>query len=379
MQIKVPFSKACLTGDELKYIAEVLNSGEVSGNGPLSKRVEYLLEQQLGADSVLLTTSCTHALEMAAILLDLRPGDEVIVPSFTFVSTALAFVMHGATPVYADIRNDTQNIDETKLESLITENTRAIVPVHYAGVACEMDMIMQIAQKHNLVVIEDNAHGLYGKYKERYLGTIGHMATQSFHGTKNFICGEGGALIINDEKYKERAEIVREKGTNRSRFLNGQVDKYSWVDKGSSYVISDVLAGFLYGQLLHADEIQGKRKITWEHYYDRLEKWAKDNKVRLPVVPGHCAQAYHMFYLVMPSIDSRAYLIKKLKDANISAVFHYQPLHNSEEGRIVGRTTHKCPVTQDTSDCLVRLPFFNDLDAEMQNYVINEISTVTFS
>ena len=307
---------------------------------------------------------------MAAILLDLQPGDEVIVPSYTFVTTALAFYMHGARPVFADIRPDTLNIDETKLEGLITDRTRAIVPVHYAGVGCEMDAIIDLAKKYDLVVIEDNAHGLFGKYKGKMLGTIGHMATQSFHETKNITCGEGGALVINDPAYIERAEIIREKGTNRSKFFRGEIDKYSWCDRGSSYVMSDILAAFLYGQLLHSKEIQQSRKRVWDTYYQQLERWSVENNVRLPVVPQHCEQAYHMFYLLMPDLETRTSFINFLKEREIYSVFHYLPLHKSVMGRKLGGDSAMCPITEETSDRLVRLPFYNDMvDSELESVI----------
>ncbi len=345
----------------------------ISGDGPFGKKAQTQLEEQLGVEKALLTTSCTHALEMAAILLNLQPGDEVIVPSYTFVSTVLAFVMHGAKPVFADIRPDTLNIDETKLEPLITHRTRAIVIVHYAGVGCEMDTIINIAKQHNLMVIEDNAHGLYGKYKGKYLGTFGTLATQSFHETKNITCGEGGALLINEPSYIERAEIIREKGTNRSRFFLGEVDKYTWVDKGSSYVLSDILAAFLHAQLNEADKIQIKRKTIWNYYYEHLKDWAIANDVRLPIIPEHCEQPYHMFYLLMPSLKTRTKFIKHMKENEILAVFHYLPLHKSDMGRKLGGEKYNCPVTEDVSDRLVRLPFFNDMTEKELNTVTKVI------
>ena len=268
----IPFNRPCWVGNEAELIAEAFAGQSIAGDGPFGKKTQALLEKQLGVKKVLLTTSCTHALEMAAILLNLQPGDEVIVPSYGFVTTALAFFMHGAKPVFADIRPDTLNIDETKLAPLINNRTRAIVLIHYAGVGCEMDIIMEMAERHNLVIIEDNAHGLYGKYKGKYLGTFGALATQSFHETKNITCGEGGALLINDPSYIERAEIIREKGTNRSLFFRGEVDKYTWIDKGSSYVMSDILAAFLYAQMTQKDEIQSKRKMIWEHYDQYLKR-----------------------------------------------------------------------------------------------------------
>ncbi len=376
--MKIPFNRPCMTGNEKALVAEVFANMSISGDGPFGKKAEAKLERQLGAKKVLLTTSCTHALEMAAILLDLQPGDEVIVPSYTFVSTASAFVMHGGKPAFADIRPDTLNIDETKLEDLITHRTRAIVVVHYGGVGCEMDTIMDIAKRHGLIVIEDNAHGLYGKYKGRYLGTFGTFATQSFHETKNITCGEGGALLINDSSYIERAEIIRAKGTDRLRFFRGKVDKYTWVDRGSSYVLSDILAAFLHAQLNEADKIQVKRGNIWDYYYEHLKDWAAVNSVRLPIVPESCESAYHMFYLLMPSLVSRTRLIQHLNENNISAVFHYSPLHKSEMGRKHGSKDFDCPVTEDISDRLLRLPFFNDMSKEefikvnnvIQEYVV---------
>ena len=375
----IPFNKPSWSGEELKCISDAFAEGWVSGDGPFTRRVQTLLEEQLGCSGkVLLTTSCTHALEMAAILLDLQPGDEVIVPSFTFVTTALAFVMHGAQPVFADIRPDTLNLDEKKLEPLITERTRAIVPVHYAGVGCEMDTIMAVANHYNLKVVEDNAHGLYGTYKGRNLGTIGHLATQSFHETKNIICGEGGALVVNDPSYIERAEIIREKGTNRSRFFRGEIDKYSWVDRGSSYIMSDILAAFLFGQLQHAQSIQEKRRNIWEWYSSGLEEWAKGNEIRLPIIPDHCGQAYHMFYLLLPSLKKRDYFIAQLKKQGIRSVFHYLPLHNSEMGISLGQEKAVCPVTERISNQLVRLPFYNDLDSKSLNRIIHEVTSIEF-
>ena len=374
----IPFNRPCWVGNEAEVIAQVFANEYIAGDGPFGKKVQILLEKQLGVKKALLTTSCTHALEMAAMLLNLQSGDEVIVPSYGFVTTVLAFVMHGAKPVFADIRLDTLNIDETKLEPLINDRTRAIVLIHYAGVGCEMDAIMAMAKQHNLIVIEDNAHGLYGKYKGKYLGTFGTFTTQSFHETKNITCGEGGALLINEPSYIERADIIREKGTNRSQFFRGQVDKYTWLDKGSSYVMSDILAAFLYAQMTQKDQIQSKRKIIWEYYNQHLQEWATKNHVHLPSVPEHCESAYHAFYLLMPSLDVRTHFIKYLKENGISAVFHYLPLHQSEMGRKLGGEQYHCPVAEDISDRLVRLPFFNDISKEelatvmeaIQNYSI---------
>ena len=370
---RIPFNRAVLVGNELSYIQQAVTGGHISGDGPFTRRVQTLLERELGVAKVLITTSCTHALEMAAILLDIKPGDEVVVPSFTFVSTINAFVLRGAIPRFVDIRPDTLNLDETKLESVLNARTRAIVVVHYAGVGCEMDSILNIANRHGVPVVEDNAHGLFGKYKGKYLGTFGCMATQSFHETKNVTCGEGGAILINDPTYVERAEIIREKGTNRSRFFRGQVDKYTWVDIGSSYLPSDILAAFLYAQLEERETIQAKRRRIWEYYEEHLKDWAKDNGVRLPVVPEHCEQPYHMFYVLMPSLETRQALIAHLKNRGIKSVFHYQPLHLSEMGRRFGSKPGDCPVAEDISDRLLRLPFYGGLAEEQQARVIQQI------
>lgn len=371
MDITIPFNKPSIAGSELEYIADAVKSGKISGDASYTRRCHQLLETAVGVPKVLLTTSCTHALEMAALLLDLAPGDEVIVPSFTFVSTVNAFVLRGAIPVFADIRPDTLNIDERLLENLITPNTKAIVVVHYAGVGCEMDAIMDIAARHNLAVVEDNAHGLFGSYKGKQLGTFGVLATQSFHETKNFTCGEGGALLINDPSLVERAEIIREKGTNRSRFFRGMVDKYTWVDIGSSYLPSDVLAAYLYAQLEQREVIQRNRGRVWNTYWQHLGQWADSHEVRLPVVPEYCQQPYHMFYLLMPSLEVRGAFIDHLKSHGILSVFHYLPLHLSDMGRALGGKDGDCPVTEDISDRLVRLPLYNDLTEDEQMRVIH--------
>ncbi|MDZ4670160.1 MAG: dTDP-4-amino-4,6-dideoxygalactose transaminase [Phototrophicales bacterium] len=368
--ITIPFNRPTLVGSEFEYIQQSITDGKISGDGMFTKKCHKLLEESLGVPKVLLTTSCTHALEMSAILLDIQAGDEFIVPSFTFVTSANAFVLRGGKPIFADIRPDTLNIDENKLESLITPQTKAIVVVHYAGVACEMDMIMEIANRHNIPVVEDNAHGLFGKYKGKYLGTFGAFATQSFHETKNFQCGEGGALVINDPTYIERAEIIREKGTNRSRFFRGQVDKYSWVDIGSSYLPSDMLAAFLYAQLEAREHIQQKRQHIWERYHAELSQWATQNDMRLPIVPDECQQTYHMYYILLPSLEKRQALITHLKEQGIFAVFHYLSLHLSDMGRGFGGQDGDCPVTEDVSDRLLRLPFYNSLSDDDQSRVI---------
>ena len=369
----IPFNKPAIVGRELYYISQAIQQGHSSGDGSFSRRCQRVLELALGVPRVLLTTSCTDALEMAAVLLDIAPGDEVIVPSFTFVSTVNAFVLRGATPVFADIRPDTLNMDETRVERLVTPRTKAIVPVHYAGVACEMETIGGIAARHGIPIVEDNAHGLFSKYRGRYLGTFGALATQSFHETKNFTCGEGGALLVNDERYVQRAEIVREKGTDRSRFFRGEVDKYTWVDVGSSHLPSDILAAFLLAQLETRESIQSRRREIWERYYGDLEAWAGSAGVRLPVVPADCEQSFHLFYLLMPSAESRKGLIRHLKDRDIHAVFHYLPLHLSPMGQRYGGSLGQCPVTESVSDRLLRLPFFFDMTEQDQGRVVEAI------
>jgi len=372
----IPFNRPSLSGDELKYLAEAVRMGHISGDGLYTSRCHHFLERELGVRKALLTTSCTHALEMAALLLDLEQGDEIVVPSFSFVSTANAFVLRGARPVFADVRPDTLNLDEKKLPHLITRNTRAIVPLHYASVGCEMDTILEIARKHNLAVIEDNAHGLFGKYRGKFLGTFGCFATQSFHETKNITCGEGGALLINDDRFIERAEIIREKGTNRTRFFRGEVDKYSWVDLGSSYLPSDILAAFLFAQFQAYVQIQASRQRIWERYYYELADWADGNDVRLPVVPEDCDQAYHLFYLLLPSLQERQHFIAHLKERKILSVFHYVPLHTSKMGRHYGGAPGDGPIAEMVSEWLFRLPFYNQLTEIEQSRVIDAIREI---
>jgi dTDP-4-amino-4,6-dideoxygalactose transaminase len=370
---RIPFNRATLVGGELERIREAVENGHISGDGPFTRRCEELLAELVGCERALLTTSCTHALELAALLLDLRPCDEVIVPSFTFVSTASAFVLRGATPVFADVRPDTLNLDEGRLDALVTERTRAIVPVHYAGVGCEMDAIGAAAGRVGAVVIEDNAHGLPGSYRGRPLGSIGALATQSFHETKNFTCGEGGALLLNDAGYVDAAEIVREKGTNRKEFFRGEVDRYTWVSLGSSYVPSELLAAFLLAQLEARAEIQAARRRVWLGYEEGLRDWAAANGARLPVVPEHCEQSYHLFYVLMPSLESRTRLIERLRERGILAVFHYLPLHLSAVGKQLGGREGQCPVTEDVCDRLLRLPLFNTLSEAEQAEVIEAV------
>lgn len=370
---KIPFNKPKLVGSELQYIQDAIRLGHLSGDGLYTKKCEALLERELKVARVLLTPSCTHALEMAALLLDIVPGDEVIVPSFTFVSTVNAFVLRGARPVFVDIRPDTLNLNETLLEELITARTKAIVAVHYAGVACEMDEIMSVCERHGIAVVEDNAHGLFARYRGRYLGTFGALATQSFHETKNFTCGEGGALLVNNPQFMERALVLRDKGTNRNRFFRGQVDKYTWVDLGSSYIASDLQAAFLYAQLEAREQIQSTREHIWRTYWQGLESWAQQNGVRLPVVPGHCEQSYHMFYVLLPSLQHRQALIAHLKERGILAVFHYVPLHLSEMGLKWSGGKQSCPVTTQVSERLLRLPFYTDLSESEHAAVIEAI------
>jgi dTDP-4-amino-4,6-dideoxygalactose transaminase len=370
---RIPFNRPGLAGNELRYIQESVESGRISGDGMFTEKCRRVLEELLGAPRVLLTTSCTTALELAALLLDLASGDEVIMPSFTFVSTANAVVLRGARPVFIDIRPDTLNLDERLLEPLITPRTRAILPVHYAGVGCEMDALLAVVHRHGLEVIEDNAHGLFAKYRGRALGTFGGLAAQSFHETKNVSCGEGGALVINDERYVDRAEIIREKGTNRSRMFRGLVDKYTWVDVGSSALPSDILAAFLYAQLERRADIQAKRRRIWECYARELRPWADARGIGLPFVPEHCEQPYHLFYLLTASLQQRTRLIAHLKQRGILAVFHYLPLHLSEMGQRFGGKPGDCPVTEDLSDRVLRLPFYNDLSADEQAYVVESL------
>jgi dTDP-4-amino-4,6-dideoxygalactose transaminase len=373
--IAIPFNRCLPVGRELEYIQQALASGILSGDGQFTKKCHEWLQRELAVPSALLTTSCTHALEMTALLLELEPGDEVIVPSFTFVSSINAYVLRGAKPVFADIRPDTLNIDERQIPSLITPKTKAIVVVHYAGVGCEMDFIMEVANRAGVPVIEDNAHGLFGRYKGRNLGTFGAMATQSFHETKNIACGEGGALLLNDPKFLERAEIIREKGTNRSRFFRGLVDKYGWVDIGSSYLPSELLAAFLLGQLEASAKIQLRRKTICSAYASGLADWAKQNGIRFPHVPSHCEQPYHMFYMLLPNLERRQAFIAHMKMHGIIAPFHYLPLNASPMGIKFGSKLGDCPVTEKISDELVRLPLFNtmtDMEAESVMAAVRE-------
>ena len=371
--LRIPFNKPGLMGDELDYVADAIKRGHAAGDGAFTRRCQAILEEKLGAARVLLTSSCTHALEMAALLLDIGRGDEVLLPSFTFVSTANAFVLRGAKPVFADIRPDTLNLDESQVEQLLTPRTKVIVPVHYAGVGCEMDSILRIAARHGVAVVEDNAHGLFARYKGRYLGTLGSIGTQSFHETKNVTCGEGGAIVVNDSRLVERAEILRDKGTNRSRFYRGEVDKYTWVDVGSSYLMSDILAAFLCAQLEAYEQIAATRCRIWTFYYNELSSWASEMGVQVPSVPPHCEQPHHMFYLIMPSPRDRQELIAHLKDHGILSVFHYVPLHLSPMGLAFGGRPGQCPVAEWVGERLVRLPFFNGLSEPEQREVVDAV------
>jgi dTDP-4-amino-4,6-dideoxygalactose transaminase len=372
MSIAIPFNKPFMTGKELWYIAQAHAAGHLAGDGVFTKRCNAWLEQQTSARNAMLTQSCTAALEMAAILAGLEAGDEVIMPSYTFSSTANAIVLRGAVPVFVDIRPDTLNIDESRIEAAITSRTRAIVPVHYAGVGCEMDTIMNIAHRHKLLVIEDAAQGVMATYKERPLGSIGHMAGLSFHETKNIISGEGGALLVNDPRFLERAEVIREKGTNRSQFFRGQVDKYTWVDVGSSYLPGEILAAFLYAQMEEADSITDRRLQIWQRYYDAFDSLEQCGAVRRPIVPADCRHNAHMFYLLLPDLAARTALIEWLKQQGIMAVFHYVPLGDSPAGRRFGRQVGSMNVTRSISDRLVRLPLWLGLEEHLPR-VIEEV------
>lgn len=365
----IPFNKPYMTGRELSYIAQAHANGHLAGDGMFTKKCHAWLESCTGTQKALLTHSCTAALEMAAILADIQPGDEVIMPSYTFVSTANAFVLRGGVPVFVDIRPDTLNIDETLIEAAITKQTKAIVPVHYAGVACEMDTIMDIANRHKLLVIEDAAQGIMSTYKGRPLGSIGHLGAYSFHETKNIISGEGGALLINDERFAKRAEIIREKGTNRSQFFRGQVDKYTWVDVGSSYLPGEVIAAFLYAQMEEADQITSERLNIWSFYHQALMPLEMAEKLRRPVVPKECKHNAHMYYIVLPSLETRTQVIAQMKKADINTVFHYIPLHNAPYGKKHGRVHGELSVTCIISGCLLRLPLWLGIEDYQQNVV----------
>jgi dTDP-4-amino-4,6-dideoxygalactose transaminase len=374
--LTIPFNKPYMTGKELAYIAEAHSNNMLAGDGPFTRRCHNWLKDNTGTRSALLTHSCTAALEMAAILADIQPGNEVIMPSYTFVSTANAFVLRGGVPVFVDIRRDTLNIDETLIEAAITSRTKAIVPVHYAGVACDMSSIMDIAQRHNLLVIEDAAHGVISSYKGRPLGSIGHMGAYSFHETKNIIAGEGGALLVNDDRFCERAEIIREKGTNRSQFFRGQVDKYMWTDIGSSYLPGEITAAFLWAQMEEAENITRYRLNIWQQYHDALEPLEAAGLLRRPMVPSDCKHNAHMYYILLNSQEKRAQIIEKFKKQGISAIFHFLPLHSSpagiKYGRVCGNLTH----TETLAHRLLRLPLWVGLDKHQRRVVDELVSAV---
>lgn len=365
-----------MTGRELWHIAQAHTNGHLSGDGMFTKKCHTWLEAHTGTRTALLTHSCTAALEMAAILADIRPGDEIIMPSYTFVSTANAFVLRGGVPVFVDIRPDTLNIDETKIEAAITPRTKAVVPVHYAGVACEMDVIMDIAQRHSLLVIEDAAQGIMSTYKGRPLGSIGHMGAYSFHETKNIISGEGGALLVNDARFAGRAEVIREKGTNRSQFFRGQVDKYTWVDIGSSYLPGEIIAAFLWAQMEEAESITQQRLEIWQRYHDAFATLEAAGMLRRHVVPYGCQHNAHMYYILLESLAKRTQLISKLKECGVHTVFHYVPLHNSPAGEKYGRVHGSMAITQDVSDRLVRLPMWVGIEKSSQDTVVQLISNI---
>ena len=371
MSTQIPFNRPFIVGKELYYMAQAVQNGHLAGDGSFTRKCNTWIEQRFHAKKVLLTHSCTAALEMTALLARVGPGDEVIMPSFTFVSTANAFALRGASIRFVDIRPDTLNMDEQKLEQLITKNTKVIVPVHYAGVACEMKTIMEIAHRHDLLVVEDAAQGVNSSYGDRYLGTIGHLGCFSFHETKNFISGEGGALVINDDRFIERAEIVREKGTNRSKFFRGQVDKYTWVELGSSYLPSELIAAFLYAQLEHADEITIRRKSIYDRYAAGLSCLAEKGILCLPYAPPECSHNAHMFYILVKDEPTRRGLIEFLKTNNIHSVFHYVPLHTSPMGASYGCRSGSLPVTEDLSERIIRLPCFYELGHEEQDRIIS--------
>lgn len=363
----IPFNKPYMTGKELWHIAQAHAKGHLAGDGGFTKQCHRWMEQAIGCQKALLTHSCTAALEMAALLADLQPGDEVIMPSFTFVSTANAFVLRGAVPVFVDIRPDTLNLDEKLIEAAITPKTRAIVPVHYAGVSCEMDPILDIARRHNLMVIEDAAQGLGSSYRRRPLGSMGELAALSFHETKNIISGEGGALLVNAPRLAERAEIIREKGTNRSQFFRGQVDKYTWVDVGSSYLPGEIVAAFLAAQLEEVDAINRRRLMMWDIYHQALASYEAEGRLRRPVVPKHCQHNAHMYYILLPSLERRTAVIASLKEQGVQSVFHYIPLHSAPAGKRYARVHGELSVTDDTSDRLLRLPLWVGMEDQQRD------------
>jgi dTDP-4-amino-4,6-dideoxygalactose transaminase len=377
-KLRIPFNKPYLTGKEMHYMYQAIYSGKISGNGMFTQKCHGYFEKRFGFRKVLLTTSCTDALEMCAILADIRPGDEVIMPSYTFVSTALAFVRQGAKIIFADSRTDNPNIDADNIENLINERTRAIVPVHYAGISADMDKIMALADKYKLLVIEDAAQGIDSYYKGKPLGSIGHLAAFSFHETKNINAGEGGMMAINDERFIKRAEIIWEKGTNRSEFFRGEVNKYGWVDTGSSFLPSEIIAAYLYAQLENLDDIQKRRKKVWETYYEGLSGWSRENGVMLPFIPGYATNNGHMFYMVFKDISERNRMIDHLKKNSIHSVFHYLSLHRSQfyKDKYEGS---ELPNSDHYTDCLLRLPLFFELTDEDLDIIVETVKSVNLN
>jgi dTDP-4-amino-4,6-dideoxygalactose transaminase len=375
MDEHIPFNRAFTTGRELEYILAAVENTQLSGNGPFGRRCGALLEGVIGSHRALLTHSCTGALEMSSILAGIEPGDEVVMPSFTFSSTATAVVVRGGVPVFVDVRADTLNIDETLVEDAITPRTKAIVAVHYAGVGCDMDAICAIAARHGLTVIEDAAQSLLARYKGRALGGIGDLAALSFHESKNVICGEGGALLVNRPEWVERAEIVHEKGTDRSKFMQGLIDKYTWVDIGSSYPLSELNAAFLWAQLEHAEEITARRRAIWDAYHEALEDLEADGRIRRPIVPADCEHNGHLYYVLLTEAD-RARVLRQLNDAGVNAVFHYVPLHESAAGRRFGRPHGSLPLTVDAAARLVRLPLWAAMEPQHVERVVDVLARV---
>lgn len=374
----IPFNRAFKTGKELEFVQDAMRRNHLSGDGHYTKLVNNFIQEKFGINKALMTTSCTHALDMAAMLIDLKPGDEVILPSYTFVSTVNAIVLRGAKPVFIDIKPSTLNIDSNKIEDKITQRTKAIFPVHYAGVGCEMDLIMDIAGRYNLYVVEDAAQGVNAKYNGQYLGSIGHIGSYSFHETKNYSCGEGGAITINscNQELIERAEIIREKGTNRSKFFRGQVDKYTWVDIGSSYLPSDMLAAFLWAQFEDLDYINDLRRKVYNRYYATLQPYEDGKILRLPVIPQNCVSNFHMFYILLPDENRRNEVMYKLKEKGISSVFHYIPLHSSPMGQKFGYRVGDLPITEELSSRLLRLPMYAGMTSDEQEYVLENLQSI---
>lgn len=373
-KISIPFNLPYMTGNELEYISQAHLLGKLSGDGPFTKKCHELLERMTGSNKVLLTHSCTSALEMSAYLINIKPDDEIILPSYTFVSTANAFAIRGAKPIFVDIREDTLNLDESLIERAITSKTRAIVPVHYAGVSCEMDGILRIAKKYNLAVIEDAAQGAMAKYKGRPLGSMGDLGTYSFHETKNIISGEGGALLINDKKYTDRAEIIREKGTDRSRFMQGLADKYTWQDLGSSYLPGEIIAAFLYAQLEKAVEITNLRLGIWQYYHKELVELESRGLLRRPIIPDECEHNAHMYYILLPNTEIRNLVLKRLNDVSIGAIFHYIPLHSSPAGSRIGECSGNLSITDSVASRILRLPLWVGIQKHQQDFIISELA-----